>query len=108
MLTITDPNAATDSDFAFFQNILVGKKKAILQSVEDTTKKNNLKELLDTITQYKHINNFLGPEYKNENPATIRLTVESNNQIFEYSLNGSASEMQALVQTVVVIETLFC
>ncbi len=114
MTAVIDPNAATDADYAFLHRLFTEKKQAIISAASET-QKSSIKELLDTITQYRRIfshylcacithediSSYLGMNYsKSDTPATIRITIECNNQLYEHALTATSVELQPIVQKI--------
>lgn len=70
---LLDPNAATELDFIYLRDLLSRHSTHILERVDD----DELRDLLDKLGQYRHIDNFLSMKYTTDQQITIRLTIET-------------------------------
>ena len=63
--------------------------------------RDKVEEVISTLSQYKHISNFLELESDDTQNATIRITVEYNNQVYEHLLTGEMSTIQEFTSKVI-------
>lgn len=74
------------------------------EKLNDTTS-TKLNELIETLHQYRHIENFLEKKYINDLPMTVRLTVETPEQVYEKTIDGTVHFLQPLIQVLMVQRT---
>lgn len=74
----------------------------LLSLVDSTETASKISELLETLNQYRHIENFLDKKYLNDVPVTFRLTVETPEQVYEQTIDGSVHFLQPLIQVLMV------
>lgn len=105
---LTDPNACTGQDILYFHNILTHNTTKILQLVEEDDRLySQLSDLLEGLRQYRHIDKFLEKKYTSDQPATIRLSIETEEQTYEQTLDGTVLFLQPLILKLIVFLFLF-
>jgi hypothetical protein len=97
--TTTDPRAITPDDFNFFHQQLTQKSEQIIEKVTDEASTLELFSLFEILGQYRHISKFLEKKINSDMSITIRLTVETPDQVYEQAIDGSALVMLPLIQS---------
>ena len=54
------------------------------------------------LSQYKHLNNFLDHDVNVDQPAVMRLSIEVQDQVYEFTLDASLSYLQPLTSKLMV------
>eukprot|EP01119_Soliformovum_irregulare_P014656 TRINITY_DN4018_c0_g1_i1.p1 TRINITY_DN4018_c0_g1~~TRINITY_DN4018_c0_g1_i1.p1 ORF type:complete len:984 (+),score=292.65 TRINITY_DN4018_c0_g1_i1:46-2997(+) len=94
---LAEPKTQSEADIRWFHNLLTKNTDRLIQLAEEDKMGDYMGELLDGLGQYRHIDKFLEKKYSADQPATIRLSIETQEGTYEEALEGSVLLLQPLI-----------